>query len=79
MTPAVVEQLEPVEVEEQDPDPGPPAGGPGQRHGQPVEEQHPVGEPGERIVEGVTEQRLLGAFAGGDVPHGHQQLLPVGQ
>ncbi len=53
--PAVVEELEPVEVEEQHPDPGPATGGPGQRHRQPVEEQYPVGETGERVVQGVAE------------------------
>ncbi len=57
VAPAVVEDLEAVEVDEQHRHPGTAPGGPGQGLVQPVGEQGPIGEAGEGVVE-----RLVGQF-----------------
>ena len=48
---AVVDELEPVEVEEHERHAGVVALGPAERQLQPVHEQHAVGEPGELVVD----------------------------
>ena len=58
MAEAVVDHLEPVEVEEQHRHVVAPFAGPGPL--EPVGEQHPVGQPGEGVVQGLVGQRLLG-------------------
>ena len=65
---AVVDDLEPVEVEEEDGEPEP-LRPPRPVHGavEPVGEQGAVGQAGEDVVIGLVEELLLGGLARGDV------------
>ncbi len=64
----VVDELEPVQVEEQHRHRGAAALGPGQGQGDPVQEEDPVGQAGEGVVGGLVGQLGLGVAAlDGDV------------
>ena len=54
---AVVDRLEAVEVDEQDGDLDPSAGGRAERLLDPVEEEGPVRQAGQRVVEGLVHRR----------------------
>ena len=58
---AVVDDLQPVEVDEEHGEVGPVPLAARELVVQPVEEQRPVREPGERVVVGLAGQRLAGA------------------
>ena len=60
---AVVDDLEPIDVEEQHRDVTRVARQPEQRLSEPVEQQRPVREPRERVVEGLVQQAVLGGCA----------------
>ena len=60
---AVVDQLEAVEVEEEDPDRRAGAVRASQRVAERVDEAEPVGQAGERVVEDAVAQRLVGGVA----------------
>ena len=66
---AVVDDLEPVEVEEEHGEPAGLAFEPDQRLLQPVDEQYPVGQPGQRVLHRLESERLLGPLAVGQVAH----------
>ena len=65
----VVDELEVVEVDEEDPHDAALVGG-GERPLDPVPEQHPVREPGERVVERPVGELVLQLPLIGDVPQG---------
>ena len=65
----VVDELEPVEVEEQDRDVRVRPGRAPQRPVERLEQERPVGETGERVVRGVVGQPVLELLAVGDVEH----------
>ena len=60
---AVVDVLEPVEVEEQHRDAGAVALGPGERVGEELDEQAAVRQPGEQVVVGPVREQVLGRLA----------------
>jgi hypothetical protein len=67
---AVVDGLEPVQVEVADADPG---AGAGERGAEPVLEQGAVGQQGQRVVQRLLAQPLLQLVPGGDVlDHRHR-------
>lgn len=67
MAEAVVDQLEPVDVEEQDRERRTGPLHPLDRHEEVVQEQGSVGQPGERVVQRQPPQGLLGLLAVADV------------
>jgi len=70
---AVVDDLEPVEVEEHDGETAAGSGRVGELQVEPVEEQRPIGESRERIVHGLVGERLGGGHLFRDVLHrGHE-------
>ncbi len=75
---AVIDGLEPVEVEEDDADVESRAGISAQRVLHPVAEEGPVGEVGEPVVERLMLQLRLGAHAFADVVQVHHDPADVG-
>jgi hypothetical protein len=63
MSEAVVDELEPVEVEEQDGRQGAVTRQTRERMLEPVEEQRPIGQPGERVVQRTMADLVLGRLA----------------
>src|SRR5262249_21663145 len=64
----VVDQLEPIEIQEEHRGRLPPARGSLERQLQPIHEQHPVRQPGELIVKRPLDQLRLEGFVPADVP-----------
>jgi len=60
MAEGVVDELESVEVDEQQPDRAAACAGMGQGRAYAVAQRGPVGQPGERVLEGETVQGLVG-------------------
>ena len=73
----VVDELEIIEIEEQDRDPGSRPPGPRERVLQPVQEQGAVRQAGQRIVAGLVDQLLGGEVALGHVPDRGQRQPAV--
>ena len=75
---AVVDQLEVVEVEEEDPDRRAGDGAAVERVAERVDEAEPVGQAGERVVQDAVAQRLVGGVAldrvGEDVGRGLDEV-----
>src|ERR671931_2042121 len=70
VAPAVVDEFEPVEVEEEYGDEGAVPAGPGEGSGEAVAEEGPIRQAGERIVERLVGERRRRLLAFADVPDG---------
>ena len=77
VTPAVVDQLETVEVDEQHRHLAARPAGAGQGLVEPLGQQHAVGQPGQGVVDGLVGQLELGQLALAHVPHRRRHPHPL--